>query len=441
MANSSAGRNVPAGHAWYAVGILVLLYCVSIVDRYALSLLAEPISQSLGITNTRLGVLFGVGFGVVYSIAGLGLAHWVDRQRRVPLIAAGVAVWSLCTMLSGFADGFLELLLCRSGVAIGQAVLSPAAISIIGDSFPRDRRILPTTIYTGASILILPLAFVIGGIAMDIATHVSPGLGVTPWRAAFAFLGAPGIVFALLLIVTVREPARALELTSEEYASGRQGAAYLWRQRALFGWMFVGMGANGVCVSAFIAWTPSLLVRAFALTPGDAGYVIGTFGVVAAGLGVVAWPLLGKLWYRSGQWDALVLLLATGMGASLGAIALVGIGQSLVAVRCAVGVAMFGISATALLPPLIIQSAAPGRVRGRLIAINLMASTLIGLAIGPPLVAGLAEALYAGPRALGYAMTTIAAFAAPSATAAVLLMRKQYVIALKEALVRESARG
>jgi MFS family permease len=249
----------------------VLLYCISIVDRYALSLLAEPISQSLGITNTQLGVLFGVGFGVVYSIAGLGLAHWVDRQRRVPLIAPGVVVWSLCTMLSGFADGFLELLLCRSGV--------------------------------------------------------------------------------------------------------------------------------------------------------------------------VAWPLLGKLWYRSGQWDALVLLLATGMGASLGAIALVGIGQSLVAVRCAVGVAMFGISATALLPPLIIQSAAPGRVRGRLIAINLMASTLIGLAIGPPLAAGLAEALYAGPRALGYAMTTIAAFAAPSATAAVLLMRKQYVIALKEALVRESAIG
>jgi MFS family permease len=419
----------------------VLLYCFSIVDRYALSLLAEPISRSLAITNTQLGILFGIGFGVVYSIAGLGIAHLIDRQRRVPLVAAGVALWSLCTMLSGLADGFGALLLCRSGVAIGEAVLSPAAISIIGDLFPRDRRILPTTVYTGASILILPLAFAIGGIAMDIATHVSPGLGVAPWRTAFALLGAPGLALALLLIMTVREPARILEPHSEQYASGRQGAAYLWRQKALFGWMFVAMGVAGICVSAFIAWTPTLLIRAFAKTPGDAGYLIGAFGVVASGMGVVTWPLLARKWDAAGRRDALVLLLAIGMGLTLGAIGMMGVARSLPTVLCGICVAMFGISASVLLPPLVIQSAAPGRMRGRLIAINLMASTLIGLAIGPPLAALLAAALYAGPHALGYAMSTIAAFAAPMATAAALLMRKQYVIALEEALVRESAIG
>jgi MFS family permease len=147
--------------------------------------------------------------------------------------------------------------------------------------------------------------------------------------------------------------------------------------------------------------------------------------------------LLGRLWDRSGQSDAVVRLLAIGMGATLAAIALIGVAQSLVTVRCAVGVAMFGISATVLLPPLIIQNAAPGRMRGRLIAINLMASTLIGLAVGPPLAAVLAEAIFAGPHALGYAMATIAAFATPTATAAILLTRKQYIIALEEALVRE----
>jgi MFS family permease len=439
MVNVTAGATAQAGRAWLAVGILVLLYCMSIVDRYALSLLAEPIARALEITNTRLGVLFGIGFGLVYSIAGLGIAHLVDRQRRVPLLAAGVALWSLCTMLSGFANGFGELLLCRSGVAIGEAVLSPAAISIIGDSFPRDRRMLPTTVYTGASILILPLAFVIGGIAMDLGTHFSPALGLAPWRVAFALLGAPGIALALLLIATVREPARVLERHSEQYATGRQGAAYLWRQRALFGWMFVGMGVANICISSFIAWTPTLLIRAFATSPGDAGYLIGAFGVVASAVGVVTWPLLVKIWGASGQRDALVLLLAMGMCLTLGAIGIMGVSQSLWTVRCAICVVMFGMSAAVLLPPLIIQTAAPGRVRGRLIAINLMAATLIGLPVGPPLAALLAQALYTGAHALGYAMATMAAFATPVATAAALLMRKQYVIAFEEALVRESA--
>src|SRR5690606_960344 len=124
--------------AWYAICVLVLLYSLSFIDRFILSLLAPAVSEHLQLSDTQLGVLFGLGFGVVYALTGLPLAHLIDRRRRVPIVAAGVVLWSICTVASGFAPNFTGLLILRAGVAVGEAVLSPAAISIIADIFPRE---------------------------------------------------------------------------------------------------------------------------------------------------------------------------------------------------------------------------------------------------------------------------------------------------------------
>ncbi|MGE0828371.1 MAG: MFS transporter [Hyphomonadaceae bacterium] len=439
----SATRAAPPAlspqRAWYAVGLLVLLYCLSFVDRYVLALLAAPISESLHISDSSLGLLFGLGFGVVYALTGLPLAHMIDRGARVPLVAGGVALWSVSTILSGFASDFTLLLVCRSGVAIGEAVLSPAAISIIGDMFTREKRLLPTSTYTAVSVFMTGEAFIVGGLAFDLATYLSGSLAMEPWRLTMVFVGLPGLVLSPLFLFSVKEPARTQEPAAEDFASARQAANYFWREKSLFGWMFVGMAALGVCSTGFVAWTSTLIVRAFGETPAHAGYLFGTIGATAATIGAFAWPALAKIWSATGQRDALVILLATGLGSILAGIAALGVAPSLPLALTAIAVAMFAVSSSGILPPLIIQTVAPGRMRGRLIVINLMASTLVGLAIGPSLTAAVAETFYSGPRALGYAMTSIAAFAGPTAVFAILAARRRYVKALDDAIAREAA--
>lgn len=426
--------SIAAARAWYAVGLLMLLYCISYVDRYILSLLAVPISESLGIRDVQMGVLFGLGFGAVYALAGLPLAHLIDRGRRIPLVAGGVILWSLSTVLSGFCSGFYELLICRSGVAIGEAVLSPAAISIIGDMFSREKRTLPTSCYLAIAAFMQAGAFVVGGFAVDVATHLASETW-EPWRWALILVGAPGLVLAPIFFFTIREPARAREAT--DFSSARHAAAYIWRERALFGWMFVGMATFAVSGAGFLAWTPTLLMRAFDQSAAHAGYLFGTIGLVAAVTGALGWPLLIGAANRAGRQQMPVILLAAGLGMAAAGFAVVGASSSLQVALWGIGVAMFGVSASGILPPLIVQSAAPSRMRGRLIAINLMASSLFGLAFGPPLTAAVADAFYIGPQAIGYAMAAIAACSGPVAVTAILLTRRRYLIALKEAIAQE----
>ena len=110
-------RQSSPGHAWYAVCIFMLLYGISYIDRLILSLLAPAVSAQLHITDTQMGVLIGLGFGVLYSLTGLPLAHLIDSRRRIPLVITGVMLWSACTIASAFAPDFTWLMVFRSGVA------------------------------------------------------------------------------------------------------------------------------------------------------------------------------------------------------------------------------------------------------------------------------------------------------------------------------------
>src|SRR5580693_699217 len=124
--------------AWYIVGFLTLLFVFSTVDRTILALLAAPVSKSLALTDAQMGLVLGLGFAALYSLAGLPLAQWIDIGTRRTVITAGVLLWSVMTVMSAMARDFTTLLICRAGVAFGEAVLSPAAVSLIADMFPRE---------------------------------------------------------------------------------------------------------------------------------------------------------------------------------------------------------------------------------------------------------------------------------------------------------------
>ena len=123
--------------AWYTVTLLGLLYIISWIDRNILALLAQPVSQALGLDDRRMALLLGLGFALLYAVGGLLLGHFVDTRSRRVVVTVGIVTWSVATILSAFATSFGMMLVLRCGVAIGEAVLMPAAISLIGDLFPQ----------------------------------------------------------------------------------------------------------------------------------------------------------------------------------------------------------------------------------------------------------------------------------------------------------------
>ncbi|QWT16213.1 MFS transporter [Sphingobium xenophagum] len=429
-------RTSPA-NAWYATILLCLLYALSMLDRLILALLAQPVSADLHISDTQLGLLFGLGFGVLYAIAGLPLAHMLDRSHRIRLLCVGVMLWSLATLASAFAPGFTELAFCRAGVAIGEAVLSPAAVSLLADMFPREKRAAPTAVFTAVAAGMSSGAFVLGGWAFQAAGFLSPVYGMAPWRITLILVGAPGLLIALLMFFTVREPVRVRQANTQSYATVSNALAYIRSEARLYGCLFVGIGAYTIVAYTFIAWTPTLLIRKFGLTPSDAGYLFGLIGVTF-GLGSTAlWPWLVTRWTARGKPERLVTAMGYSLAASAAAMILLGFSHNVSVASAAIALIFLGGTTVSCLPPLIIQYVAPSEMRARLMAGYLVSSNLIGLGIGPALAAAIAENFFSGAGALGSAFACIAIVAGPITLVSLLLAHGAYRTAYLAAAARE----
>lgn len=443
MTAASAGATrapYPLGRAWYGVIVLMLLYCMSFIDRLVLSLLASPISEALGVSDTQIGLLFGMGFGVVYALSGLPLAHLIDKHHRVRIITVGVIIWSVCTIASGFAPDYTALLLLRAGVAVGEAVLSPAAVSILADMFPRQKRTLPTSVYTSVGTFMGAGAFVAGGAALDVATWLSPMVGhMPPWQLTLVLVGIPGLLLGPLLLATVPEPVRAAEPVTQDFASAKQAVNFVIKELNLYGFIFVGLACYSTASFAKTAWVPTYLVRGYGLSPSEAGYIYGTVGLIAGILGAASWPALVRYWTSRGRKDAMITLFTLAFLVGTISLAVIGLTRSMPVLYIAAAANFFFGSAGALLPPLIIQYVAPSRMRARLMAINLMASNLVGLTVGPPLAAYVAETFFDGRYALGSGVAAVCLALAPIGTVSIFLARKRYLSALDEAAAREAA--
>jgi MFS family permease len=426
-------------HAWYALGIFMLLYGISYIDRLILSLLAPAVSAQLHISDTQMGVLIGLGFGVLYSLTGLPLAHLIDRRRRIPLVVTGVVLWSICTIASAFAPDFTWLMIFRSGVAIGEAVLSPAAISLIADLFPRERRTLPTAAYTGVSAVMYSGSYIAGGAALQLATGMSAQLALEPWQITLMLVGLPGLLLAPLLWITVPEPPRVGDVADEQFATASEAVAYLKRKRMLYGCLFLGNAMVGMVNFAMASWTPTLLIRAHGMEASHAGYAFGTVGLVSSLIGVMTWPALVKAWTDRGRRDALVLVFTMALTASWICLSIVGLTRSTITLLVLAGIGTFFSAAMSVLVPLLIQMVTPGRMRARIMALYLTAGNLVGLAAGPPLAALFGEQLFEGPFAIGSGLALLVLVAGPVATLSTWAMRRPYRTALAEAEAREAA--
>lgn len=418
-------------YAWYAVGILVLAYALAIVDRIAIGLLVEPIKADLKISDTQMGLLQGLAFAIFYSLFGLPMGVLVDRWKRVNLLALGIFVWSAATAACGFARSYAMLFVGRIGVGAGEATVTPASSSLIADLFPPTERSRAYGVFMVGGAIGTALSYVVGSGAIVMATALrewSPGLfgSFADWQLAFMVMGLPGVVLALLVALTLREPIRR-DVADVGHAFS---LIPIWRQLksnwAAYLAIMGGTVLNVMVVNAQIAWLPTMFIRAHGWTSvqvgttlGMLGFPAGTFSALSAG--VVLWWLA-----KRGRTDGpiLVVMLQALVWAVFGTFKSLTPDTTL-ALGAHVITSLFAIwSVTAALAGL--NQITPNQLRGQITAIYTLFTGLIGVTVGPLMVGLLSDHIFPGAKGLQPSLAVMYAFGGAGGVLLLLLARKSY---------------
>ena len=384
MANpstSEASAPYPAPRAaWYLVGVLMVLYVLSFIDRQILGLLVEPIKREFGVSDTQVGLLQGLTFAVFYCTLGIPAGWLVDRFSRRWIVAIGVFLWSIAATACGLAAGFWQLVAARMGVGVGEAALSPSAYSLIGDAFPRERLgralgVYNTGIPLGSGLALILGGMVVNAVATSDATHVLPVLGeVRGWQLVFILTGLPGMLLCLLMF-TVREPPRRGLLTVEggvvRHVSLRETLRFV-RERAEFFVPFAfAVGLLSIIGYGFLGWLPTALHRRFDVPVGDVAIVNGVFTVVLNTTGILLAGRIADALAARGVGDAamrvcVVIAVSNTLWGTLGPLM-----PTLHGAYALLAMLAFTMSAYTAMAPLAINMVTPNQMRGQVAALYL----------------------------------------------------------------------
>jgi MFS family permease len=284
-APGAAAFEVADHYRWYVVWLLFLVYVLNFVDRQILIILMEPIRLEFGFSDQQLGLLGGLAFAALYSTLGIPIARLADRASRVNIIAISIFVWSLATALTGLSRNFGHLLLARVMVGVGEAGCSPPAYSLLADYFAKEQRTTAFSIYTMGIYGGVFVGFLVGAL---VAEHYG-------WRAAFFVVGLPGVLLALVVKLTLREPPRgfsdgraphhAMPPVSRVFGTLLHKRAFRHLALAAALHAFVGYGVTG--------FHPSFLIRTHGYSVAEVGVILA---IVSATSGV------GGTWF--GGWLA-----------------------------------------------------------------------------------------------------------------------------------------
>jgi MFS family permease len=406
--------------AWTTVAILMVAYVLSFIDRQILNLLVGPIRRDLLISDTQMSLLMGLSFALFYTVCGIPLGRLADTRSRRGLIAIGILFWSAATAACGMARLYWQFLICRSGVGVGEAALSPAAYSLIADSFPAERRATAISVYSMGVYLGSGLAFLFGGLVIKLASAqgdvLLPIVGeVRPWQLIFLALGAAGVLFTLLMLA-VKEPARrgvgagvVVPLADVGRYIRANKRTVLCHNFGFAGLAFAGYGSA--------AWVPTFFIRTYGWDAGQVGIVYGSIVAVFGCLGIVFGGRLADWMAKRGHSDANMRVgLYAAIGAAPCVVAFPLMDEALWAVLL-MAPTVFCLSMPFGVAPAAIQEIMPNSMRGQASAIYLFVITLIGLGIGPTAVALVTDYVFADDQALRYSLLIVSSLAVFSSIA------------------------
>ena len=368
----------------YVLGVLVVVYVFNFIDRQILAILAPAIKDELLLSDTQIGALSGVAFGIFYATLGIPIARLADRYSRVSIISICLSIWSLMTAFSGLATNFAQLLIARIGVGIGEAGGSPPSHSMLADYFAPGKRATALGIYA----LGVPIGILFGNLA---GGWIGEIFG---WRQAFFLVGLPGIVLAIILKLTVKEPPRGY---SEEKPADTTTVPFRTVVKTMWGFKSFKYIALGAGTQAFvgygaIAWMPSFLVRAHDLSIGEVGTALGLIIGFFGGIGTLLSGVIGdKLGAKSVKYYMLVpaygFLIAVPAGAAVFLV------DDLYLVLAIYTIPAFLVNLYTGPTFAMTQSLAPLAMRAAASALLLFIINIIGLVFGPTTVGIISDLL------------------------------------------------
>ncbi len=394
--------------SWSVLGVLVLIYISSFVDRQIIAVLATQIREALGLTNTEIGVLYGPTFSWIYAICGIFMGRMADQFSRKRVIITGLVVWSVMTVASGFASSLAFLITARIFVGVSQSALSPAVYSLLSDYFKPSQRATVFSIYASGIFIGVGLSFLIGGSVAQ----------AYDWRVALKTVGFPGLVLALVAMFIIKEPMRTAQASGKKTSAFIEVLSFILKKRTVQYYLagFSLLALSGYTILAFIS---TVLTDVF-----DAPEKISSYGwfMLATGVSVnVSGWMADKLAVKFGDEKRFVMGIVAALaglpfyyfgffaGSAATAFMLIGIGNVLSSSYNGVAAAL-------------IQYFVKPDMRGMAGAIYLFVVSIVGFGIGPPLTGWLIDNYMSANEALMLVFTVCGVLA----TVFFLLAMKSY---------------
>jgi MFS family permease len=434
--NSNTAPPYPkTGYSWYVVVVLTLAYTVSFIDRQIMALMVEPIRRDLDISDTQMSLLLGLAFAIFYTLLGIPIARLADRYSRRLIITTGITIWCLMTAGCGLARNYGQLFLARIGVGVGEAALSPSALSMISDYFPKETRGRAVAFYTMGIAMGVGLAMIIGGqvIALVSAADpvVLPVLGeLYAWQTVFLVVGLPGLLMAVLM-KTVKEPARREGLKGAAGGDSAhlplaEVAQFLGARWRMYGSHFLGMSVVGILSYGFYAWIPTMFIRTWDWSVRDIGMAYGIVTLATGPAAVVMASWLAESFMKRGYQDAHMRAAFFG--------ALIGIAGSVATPLVptpALSVLMLipasaGTMCTTAAGISALMIVTPNQMRAQASALYLFVINLLGLTVGPTGVALFTDYVFRDDAMLRYSVACVAVLAGVFATGFLIYNMRQY---------------
>ena len=275
-------------YSWYALGLLTLVYVFNYLDRTIIYILLPLLKREMAFTDLQLAFLGSMSFVIFFTVLGIPFGRLADRAVRKNMIAVGLAVWSLFSGLTGFANGFWSILICRVMVGVGEATLGPAALSLLSDYFPPRVRATVGAIYSSGIAIGAGLAFFLGG-------WLGQYYG---WRVAFYALGFPGLAIAVLVFLLREEPRGKTETATTKYTASDWKILF---KSVPLRYHYLGYGFFGLAANNLSFWGPTFVTRVYKLDLVTIGFYGGLLTLIAGVPGTILGGYLADKFRRFGR--------------------------------------------------------------------------------------------------------------------------------------------
>jgi MFS family permease len=421
--------------AWYSVVVLSLVSMMSNIDRGIVNLLVAPIKRDLHLSDTEISLLIGLVFSLAYVLFSFPLSRVADSRSRKVLLTAGLALWSLATMLCGLAQQLWQLFAARALVGAAESVKGPCSMSMIADLVPHEKLPRAFAIYQLGITGGMAGALVIGGLLLSVFAGMPPlslpgGLVVRDWHMVLLVTGLPGLLLALVMLFTVREPARR-DRKSQGQGSVplRDVLRFLGLNWKFYAPLFLSIAIASVESYGLQAWRPAFFERTYGWGPERVGPLLGGALLIATPLGLYLGTLLAEYLTDRRPRDALLVACLLSYGLAMPLLAAMPLMPN---PWLALLFGFLGFTAWSMTAPgqnAAIQIVTPNEMRGQISALYLFSISVVGGGFGPTAIALITDRVFHDEAMLRYALSGFTVMVGPLVLLLIFSAVKPYALA------------